>query len=107
MSNVAQIQLPVFSQTNVNTTVKNGMGGFYTAVTNSAYFDWLSEYNTVGVNGTDGHPGSNQTIGRGTYYGQVTITPGNSSTSLTDGAIQTELKSQISAGHLPALARSK
>ena len=31
---------------NTNSTVKSGIGGFYGAVTNSSYFDWLSEYDT-------------------------------------------------------------
>ena len=49
---------------NVNAEVKAGIGAFYQAVTNSAYFDWLSEYDTVGKNGIDGQPGSNQRVGR-------------------------------------------
>jgi hypothetical protein len=85
---------------NTNSTVKSGIAGFYSAVTNSSYFDWLSEYNTTGLNGQDGLPGSNQTIGRGSLLGQVTITPANTSTSLTDAAIQTELAAQIRAGKL-------
>ena len=45
--------------TGVNATVQSTLGGFYAAVTASAYFDWLSEYNTVGLNGmSDGLPGS-------------------------------------------------
>ncbi len=87
---------------NVNTTVASGIGGFYSAITGSAYFDWLSEYNTVGLNGTDGKAGSNQTIGHGSYAGQYTITPAISSGTVTDANIQAELLAQISAGSLPA-----
>ena len=85
----------------VPTTLSSRIGGFYTAVTNSAYFDMLSEYSTVGLKGTDGKAGSNQSIGRGTFYGSVTITPKNTKTALTDADIQTELKGQIASGALP------
>ena len=47
-------------------------------------------------------PGTNQQIARGTYLGQKVITPQNTSKTLTDAAVQTELLYQISAGNLPA-----
>jgi len=87
---------------NVNTTLKNGIGAFYTAVTNSAYFDWLSEYDTFGLNGQDGLRGSGQRIGRGTFGGTTTITPALTATSITNDQIATELAAQLAAGHLPA-----
>jgi hypothetical protein len=80
----------VFWGSSVNSTVTSGIGGYYTAVTNSEYFDWLSEYNT----GT-------QSIGRGTLQGTYTITPGTTGSNLTDAQIQTEINNQINAGHLP------
>ncbi|MGZ3457740.1 MAG: hypothetical protein ACXU86_04460, partial [Archangium sp.] len=81
----------VFWGPNVNSTVTSGIGGFYTAVTNSAYFDWLSEYNT-----------GSQSIGRGSLLGTYTISPSQTSGTIDDTAIQTELNNQINAGHLPA-----
>ena len=55
----------VFWGPSVNSTTKAGIGNFYNGVTNSAYFDWLSEYNANGMH-----------IGRGSYAGAVTIQPG-------------------------------
>ena len=81
----------VFWGPNVDPTTQANIGGFYSAVTNSLYFDWLSEYNTA-----------TQAIGRGTLAGTVTITPSNINTALNDTDIQTELANQISAGALPA-----
>src|SRR5205085_11256321 len=59
-------------------------------------FDWLTEYNTNLSGGT------NQSIGRGTFGGQYTITPSVTSSTVDDTQIQTEISNQISAGHLPA-----
>ena len=85
----------------VNATVSSGIGAFYATVTNSAHFDWLSEYNTVGLKGLDGLAGSSQTIGRGSYAGQYTIAPAIGAGTVTDPQIQAELLSQIAAGALP------
>jgi hypothetical protein len=87
---------------NVNATVKNNIGGFYSSVTASAYFDWLSEYNTVGATVQGGGTGSNQGIARGIFGGSYTITPSVTSTTITDVQIQAELKAQLTAGNLPA-----
>jgi hypothetical protein len=62
--------------------------GFYTAVTNSAYMDWLSEY------GTPGHP-----IGRGVYAGAYTVPA--PTTTLDDSALTQQLNALITAGTLP------
>ena len=86
----------------VNATVKNGAPGFYGAIITSNMFDWLAEYSTVGKNGSDGQPGSNQTLGHGTFAGTVTLTPSITSTSITDAQIQNELSAQIASGVLPA-----
>ena len=77
----------------VTSTGAGSMAAFYAGVTNSAYFDWLSEYNT-----------STQSIGRGTFAGQFSITPSsaNNGATITDAQIQAELSAQIAAGHLPA-----
>lgn len=73
---------------------------FYQGVLNSAYVDWLTEYNTTG----QGPPTSNQTLGRGSFSQQVTITPSaaNNGTVIDDNQIQNELSAQIAAGNLPA-----
>lgn len=85
-----------------------GLPQFLTDVTNSNYFDLLSEYGTVGVPGQGGSAGSNQLIGRGVFDGKFTITPsicpGSASNppicNLTDAQIQSELQKQLI--HLPA-----
>ena len=81
----------VFWSGAVDATTQAGIGGFYSAVTNSPYLDWLSEYNT----GT-------QSIGRGTLNSVTTINPSNPATSLNDSDIQAELDYQIGLGVLPA-----
>jgi hypothetical protein len=84
----------VFWGSNVSANVRGSISGFYSAVLDSAYFDWLDEYgSTVASNGP---------IGRGTNAGNFTITPGNTATSLTEASIGTELAAQINANHLPA-----
>ncbi len=86
----------------VNTTITSQLPGFYTNVLVSPYMDWLSEYDTIGVLGQDGSGGYNQRIGHGSFESQVTITPSNASTSLTDWDIEAELAAQLTAGNLPA-----
>ena len=85
----------------VDTKVQSGLGAFYTAITNSDYFDWLAEYDTVGRNGSDGQSGSNQHIGRGSFGRAIEITPAAQGTSLSDDQIQAELAAQTAAGKLP------
>jgi len=87
---------------NVTAIVKSNRAGFYTDITNSAYYDWLSEYNTAGKKGADGQPGSEQKIGRGTFGGSFTITPTSTSTSITDDDIKAQLAASLDAGTLPA-----
>ena len=82
--------------TAVNSVTRSRLSAFYSAVTGSAYFDWLSEYNATG-----GDAASYQRIGRGSYNQLVTIAPINLSTHLQDLDVQTELDAQISAGVLP------
>jgi hypothetical protein len=83
----------------VNTSTPS-MATFYRQVLKSAYVDWLTEYNTD-ITDPGGNPGTNQTIGHGSFSKQVAIKPVNTKTSLTDGEIQTELVHQIKAGHVP------
>jgi hypothetical protein len=66
------------------------LNAFYAGVTDSAYFDWLSEYDTP-----------TQKIGRGTFggsYADATAPTG----SITDAMIQGELKKLIAGGQVPA-----
>ena len=93
----------VYWGTGVDSTVTNNIGPFYSAIVQSAYIDWLREYDTVGLNGfVDGNPGSNQRIRRGTYAGDFTIFPSNTNNTVTSAQIATELAAQITAGNLPA-----
>jgi hypothetical protein len=78
------------------------MLSFYNQVlSNGSYSTWLdSEYNTVNnsFNGTK----TNQHIGVGSATSVVTITPSSASTTVDDSTIQSELASQVAAGHLAA-----
>ena len=78
----------------VSNTASPSVASFYGGVTNSAYFDWLTEFNTT--------TGTKQTIGHGSFKGQFKITPSVSSATIDDAVIQSELQAQIAAGHLPA-----
>lgn len=93
---------------NVSAVVKPSIEPFFQDVTNTTYFDLFNEYSTVGLTGSGGVAGSNQTIGRGTYGGAFQITPtkcaGATACSLTDADIQTELLAQVNAAHLPSPA---
>jgi hypothetical protein len=86
----------------VVSTAAPSIASFYTGVTNSSYFDWLSEYNTD-ITPSGGGSGTNQFIGRGTFGGQVQITPSsaNNGSTIDDTQIQAELKAQVSANNLP------
>jgi len=83
----------------VLSTGSPSMASFYQGVLNSPYVDWLTEYNTPAQ-----PTGTNQTIGRGSFSMQVTITPSaaNNGSTITDAQIQAELSAQIAAGTLPA-----
>ena len=54
---------------NVSSTISTTLPTFYAALVASRYLDWLSEYNTVGLDGQDGQAGSNQGISRGHFAG--------------------------------------
>jgi len=97
----------VFWNGNVNsalTAPTTGIGQFYADVTQSSYWSWLQEYDTVGLTG-----GTEQAILPGSFGGQFTITPTHCPTTtsttnckLTDAELQTELNTQIANGVLPA-----
>jgi len=84
----------------VTGTATPNIPSFYQGILNSAYVDWLTEYNTTTVP----TPRSNQTIGRGSFSQRITITPAASrnGTTISDANIQAELSAQIAAGTLPA-----
>jgi hypothetical protein len=84
----------------VNPTIVSTIPGFSGAIVNSTYVDQMSQYDTP-KKGINGHKGTKQNIGRGTYLGQIVITPKNTSTSLEDSDIQKEIKYQIKKGVLP------
>ncbi|HVY46846.1 MAG TPA: hypothetical protein VHB21_13255, partial [Minicystis sp.] len=66
------------------------INAFYQTITSSAYFDWLTEYNTAA-----------QTIGHGSLAGSVVDTGAPSGSTISDAQIQSEIKRLINAGQLP------
>jgi hypothetical protein len=99
---ISQVQVyAVFWGSHVNSKVRIGIGGFYTAITGSALFDWLTEYNTT-IPSLDGSPGTNQTLQHGSFAGTITIAPSNTRRLLSDDDIQAEIAQQIQAQVLPA-----
>jgi hypothetical protein len=87
----------------VSTVVTNGIEDFFKSMINSSYFDLLSEYSTYGPP-IGGGTGTNQSIGRGTFGGLLTIAPSICNAppcTITDAQLQTELLSQITAANLP------
>jgi hypothetical protein len=103
VSNISVVQVIYGTGNYIPEVLSTGtpsMASFYQGVLNSAYVDWLTEYNTVG----QPPPTSNQTLGRGSFSQQVTITPSaiNNGSVIDDLNIQAELSAQIAAGTLPA-----
>lgn len=101
---------PVFSAVKVMTVMWNSdvlqntqdqMPLFTQALVSSTYVDQLGEYHTQHVTAINGHKNTHQFIGRGTYLGQVVLTPKNKGTVLMDSDVQKELKHQIKKGVLP------
>jgi len=102
---VSNVQVVVvYWGANVNSEIIANIPGFYQGVTDSVYFDLLSEYSTD-VTPVGGGSGTNQSIGRGSFVQATMITPtiGDCppTCNLSDSEIQTELIGQINAGHLP------
>ena len=91
--------VPVFWNSNVNASIVENIGQFFSDATVSNWYDLLSEYSSVG--------GTGQSIGRGTSDAGITITPSLCNASiiatceLTDAELQTELTAQINASVLP------
>jgi Abnormal spindle-like microcephaly-assoc'd, ASPM-SPD-2-Hydin len=103
ISNVSVVT--VFWTNSVDAGVQTTMPAFYSAITDSTFYDMLSEYAT-NITPEGGGTGTNQSIGRGSTGGTFTITPSKcfngSKCTIDDTAIQTELLAQITAGHLPS-----
>jgi hypothetical protein len=85
----------------VNQTTVAEIPDFSAAIVNSTFLQQLNEYSTKHVKAINGHKGSNQTIGLGTFFGQVQITPKNKNLNITDKDVQKEIEYQISKGFLP------
>ncbi|MBV9571927.1 MAG: hypothetical protein JO056_11870 [Alphaproteobacteria bacterium] len=101
---------PVFSHAKVVTVMWNkdvpqhtqdDIPLFTAALVASDYVDQMAEYSTKGVTAINGHKGTQQTIHRGTYIGQVVLTPKNKRKVLQDSDVQKELEYQIAQGVLP------
>ncbi len=90
----------VFWGDNVPAETKTKIGPFFASMVDSVYMDWLKEYAT-NLNAVDGRAGTNQTIGRGTFGGAITIKPAIQAKDLLDADVQKELEAQIAAGKLP------
>jgi hypothetical protein len=69
------------------------LDGFATAITQSSFMDYLSEYST-----------GSYVIGRGSFRGDYELTPplGTETGVVTDDTITTELLAELNAGILPA-----
>lgn len=98
----------VFWGPNVNTaiSVAGGIDQFFTDITQSRFYDLLTEYSTTGLSGA-GIPStsSDQSINRGFFDAKVTISPLLCATvaacSLDDTQIQQEILRQLALGTLP------
>jgi hypothetical protein len=82
------------------------VSSFFRNVLVSAHVDWLREYDTTNIVSPSG-VSSRQSIGRGSFVGQYTITPSivANGATISDANIQAELSRQIQAGRLPAPER--
>ena len=100
----------------VSSDVQSGVPGFYAALTDSGWMDWLAEYSTTISSGAGTHAGqagTQQVIGRGTFGGSYTLgtlsktypacaSPDTALTCLADADVAAEIDWQVSQGHLPA-----
>ncbi len=68
---------------------------------NSTYVDQMATNYDTPKKGINGHKGTKQIIGRGTYLGQIVIKPKNKNTNITDDDVQAEIEHQIKKGVLP------
>jgi hypothetical protein len=85
----------------VDKTIVAEIPDFSAAIVNSTFTDQLGAYSTKHQKTVDHHKGSDQTISRGLFFGEVQVVPKNKSLTLTDKDIQQELIYQIGIGALP------
>ncbi len=85
----------------VNQTTVAEIPDFSAAIVNSTFLQQLGQYSTRHVKSVNGHRGSHQKIGLGTFFGQVQITPKHKSLRVTNKQVWEELAYQISIGTLP------
>jgi hypothetical protein len=105
---ISNVQIVVvYWNSSVNATAQTGIPGFFQGITDSTFYDSLSEYSTnVASTGNMGQTG--QSIGRGSYLGAYTIVPSicpattTTACSLTDPQLQAEIATQIANDTLPA-----
>ncbi len=99
------VVVAVFWSSAVNAEVIKNMAAFYGDVTQTTYWSWLQEYDTVGVAGGSGQVILPTVAPTGTFADGVTLLPSKCATAskctLSDAQVQTELNAQIEAGHLP------
>ena len=86
----------------VNKQTIDEMPIFSADIVNSTYMDQMAEYETLHHKGVNGHGSTKQHILRGSYFGQVQITPKHKGSQITDDDIRRELTVQIRNGVLPA-----
>lgn len=99
ISNVQIVQVAWTPE--VSADRKDKLSDFYKTILGTTYLDWLQEYDTIGLLGVDGLPGSDQHIGRGAFVGAFVVTPSIQASSLEDADIQLVLAEQIGSGALP------
>lgn len=90
----------VFWNRDVDSETQRTITNFYRDYVNSQHMDWLNEYST-NINAMDGRKGTNQTIRRGSWLGEVTLNPSITKRNLQDEEIQSEIEKQIDLGFLP------
>ncbi len=73
ISNVQIVQVAWTPE--VSADRKDKLSDFYKTILGTTYLDWLQEYDTIGLLGVDGLPGSDQHIGRGRSSGLVVARP--------------------------------
>jgi hypothetical protein len=97
----------VYWNSNVNSAAQAALPTFFEGITNSTFYDELSEYSTNIASAPDMGQ-TNQSIGRGSYVGAYTIVPSvcpattTTACDVTDAQIQTELTNQIASTALPS-----
>jgi hypothetical protein len=102
----AQVVL-VYWNSDVSTTAQADLPTFFEGITDSTFYDTLSEYSTNVVSTPDAGQ-TNQSIGRGRYVGAYTIVPSvcpastTAACEVTDAQIQTELSNQITKTAVPS-----